>query len=66
MFTLFTNLLKKVVLFYYQGYGDGFDDVIIQGDVDELKFVAFYTRYVSNHNCGYLLRCIQPLAHVVL
>uniref|UniRef100_A0A8C7DGM9 AIF family member 3 n=1 Tax=Oncorhynchus kisutch TaxID=8019 RepID=A0A8C7DGM9_ONCKI len=28
----------------YAGYGDGFDDVIIQGDVDELKFVAFYTR----------------------
>uniref|UniRef100_H3DEP3 AIF family member 3 n=1 Tax=Tetraodon nigroviridis TaxID=99883 RepID=H3DEP3_TETNG len=28
----------------YAGYGDGFDDVIIQGDLDELKFVAFYTR----------------------
>lgn len=27
-----------------QGYGDGFDDVIIQGDLDELRFVAFYTR----------------------
>lgn len=26
------------------GYGDGFDDVIIQGDLDELRFVAFYTR----------------------
>uniref|UniRef100_A0A8C7LB51 AIF family member 3 n=1 Tax=Oncorhynchus kisutch TaxID=8019 RepID=A0A8C7LB51_ONCKI len=29
----------------YAGYGEGFDDVVIQGDVDELKFVAFYTRY---------------------
>uniref|UniRef100_A0A671Y7N0 AIF family member 3 n=1 Tax=Sparus aurata TaxID=8175 RepID=A0A671Y7N0_SPAAU len=29
----------------YAGYGDGFDDVIIQGDLDELRFVAFYTRY---------------------
>ncbi|XP_046697533.1 apoptosis-inducing factor 3 isoform X1 [Silurus meridionalis] len=28
----------------YAGYGDGFDDVIIQGDLDELKFVAFYTK----------------------
>lgn len=34
----------KVYLFYHQGYGEGFDDVVIQGDVDELKFVAFYTR----------------------
>ncbi|XP_005218288.1 apoptosis-inducing factor 3 isoform X1 [Bos taurus] len=28
----------------YAGYGEGFDDVIIQGDLDELKFVAFYTK----------------------
>uniref|UniRef100_A0A8D0ANP6 AIF family member 3 n=1 Tax=Sander lucioperca TaxID=283035 RepID=A0A8D0ANP6_SANLU len=28
----------------YAGYGEGFDDVIIQGDLDELRFVAFYTR----------------------
>uniref|UniRef100_A0A3P8WPM6 AIF family member 3 n=1 Tax=Cynoglossus semilaevis TaxID=244447 RepID=A0A3P8WPM6_CYNSE len=28
----------------YAGYGDGFDDVIIQGDLDELRFVAFYTK----------------------
>ncbi|XP_019908526.1 apoptosis-inducing factor 3 isoform X1 [Esox lucius] len=28
----------------YAGYGEGFDDVVIQGDLDELKFVAFYTR----------------------
>ncbi|XP_043966933.1 apoptosis-inducing factor 3 [Gambusia affinis] len=28
----------------YAGYGDGFDDVIIQGDLEELRFVAFYTR----------------------
>lgn len=33
-----------------EGYGDGFDDVIIQGDLDELRFVAFYTRYVFFHN----------------
>ncbi|XP_028851725.1 apoptosis-inducing factor 3 isoform X2 [Denticeps clupeoides] len=28
----------------YAGYGDGFDDVVIQGDLDDLKFVAFYTK----------------------
>ncbi|XP_053726445.1 apoptosis-inducing factor 3 isoform X1 [Synchiropus splendidus] len=28
----------------YAGFGDGFDDVIIQGDLEELRFVAFYTR----------------------
>ncbi|XP_018595999.1 apoptosis-inducing factor 3 [Scleropages formosus] len=28
----------------YAGHGEGFDDVIIQGDLDELKFVAFYTK----------------------
>uniref|UniRef100_A0A8C5PT34 Apoptosis-inducing factor 3 n=1 Tax=Leptobrachium leishanense TaxID=445787 RepID=A0A8C5PT34_9ANUR len=28
----------------YAGNGEGFDDVIIQGDIEELKFVAFYTR----------------------
>uniref|UniRef100_A0AAY4BMS7 Rieske domain-containing protein n=1 Tax=Denticeps clupeoides TaxID=299321 RepID=A0AAY4BMS7_9TELE len=33
----------------YAGYGDGFDDVVIQGDLDDLKFVAFYTKYGENH-----------------
>lgn len=33
-----------------EGYGDGFDDVIIQGDLDELRFVAFYTR------CSFILK----------
>ncbi|XP_078191346.1 apoptosis-inducing factor 3 isoform X2 [Callithrix jacchus] len=28
----------------YTGYGESFDDVIIQGDLEELKFVAFYTK----------------------
>ncbi|XP_007906685.1 apoptosis-inducing factor 3 isoform X3 [Callorhinchus milii] len=28
----------------YAGHGEGFDDVIIQGDLDERKFVAFYTK----------------------
>uniref|UniRef100_A0A8C0Z3D2 Apoptosis-inducing factor 3 n=1 Tax=Canis lupus familiaris TaxID=9615 RepID=A0A8C0Z3D2_CANLF len=28
----------------YAGYGEGFDDVIIQGDLEDLKFVAFYTK----------------------
>lgn len=31
-------------LFGPTGYGEGFDDVIIQGDLEELKFVAFYTK----------------------
>uniref|UniRef100_A0A4W6GC67 AIF family member 3 n=1 Tax=Lates calcarifer TaxID=8187 RepID=A0A4W6GC67_LATCA len=38
------NLNWIVFLSICQGYGDGFDDVIIQGDLDELRFVAFYTR----------------------
>lgn len=33
-----------ITLLIFKGYGDGFDDVIIQGDLDELRFVAFYTR----------------------
>jgi NADPH-dependent 2,4-dienoyl-CoA reductase/sulfur reductase-like enzyme len=28
----------------YTGYGFGYDDVVIHGDVNELKFVAFYTK----------------------
>ncbi|XP_046904445.1 apoptosis-inducing factor 3 isoform X1 [Hypomesus transpacificus] len=28
----------------YAGYGEGFDDVVIQGDLEELRFVAFYTK----------------------
>nr|XP_015221826.1 PREDICTED: apoptosis-inducing factor 3 isoform X2 [Lepisosteus oculatus] len=40
----------------YAGHGEGFDDVIIQGDLDELKFVAFYTKSeevvaVASMNC---------------
>nr|XP_044631344.1 apoptosis-inducing factor 3 isoform X4 [Equus asinus] len=31
----------------YAGYGEGFDDVIIQGDLEELKFVAFYTKWTG-------------------
>ncbi|XP_038008489.1 apoptosis-inducing factor 3 isoform X5 [Motacilla alba alba] len=39
---------KKVNVPHWQmahmhGHGEGFDDVVIQGDLDELKFVAFYT-----------------------
>ncbi|KAM9463815.1 apoptosis-inducing factor 3 isoform 1-T1 [Salvelinus alpinus] len=37
------SLIPQVISFN-TGYGEGFDDVVIQGDVDELKFVAFYTR----------------------
>lgn len=28
----------------YTGYGPGYDDVIVHGDLDSLKFVAFYTK----------------------
>lgn len=28
----------------YAGYGVGFDDVVIHGDLDELQFVAYYTK----------------------
>lgn len=34
----------KSPLICCQGYGDGFDDVVIQGDLDDLRFVAFYTK----------------------
>ncbi|XP_059751454.1 apoptosis-inducing factor 3 isoform X2 [Balaenoptera ricei] len=39
---LWTAMFSKSLR--YAGYGEGFDDVIIQGDLDELKFVAFYTK----------------------
>ncbi|XP_038008494.1 apoptosis-inducing factor 3 isoform X10 [Motacilla alba alba] len=38
---LWTALFGKSIR--YAGHGEGFDDVVIQGDLDELKFVAFYT-----------------------
>uniref|UniRef100_A0AAJ7SM66 Apoptosis-inducing factor 3 n=1 Tax=Petromyzon marinus TaxID=7757 RepID=A0AAJ7SM66_PETMA len=28
----------------YTGYGDGFEDVLIQGDLDELRFIAYYIK----------------------
>lgn len=28
----------------YTGYGVGHDDVVLHGNLDELKFVAFYTK----------------------
>ncbi|XP_078523164.1 apoptosis-inducing factor 3 isoform X2 [Lissotriton helveticus] len=39
---LWTAMFGKSIR--YAGHGEGFDDVIIQGDIDELTFVAFYTR----------------------
>ncbi|XP_007906683.1 apoptosis-inducing factor 3 isoform X1 [Callorhinchus milii] len=39
----------------YAGHGEGFDDVIIQGDLDERKFVAFYTKKAPG-----MANCIQP------
>ncbi|XP_048370311.1 apoptosis-inducing factor 3 isoform X4 [Sphaerodactylus townsendi] len=39
---LWTAMFGKSIR--YTGHGEGFDDVIIQGDLDELKFVAFYTK----------------------
>uniref|UniRef100_A0A8D0HKK0 Apoptosis-inducing factor 3 n=1 Tax=Sphenodon punctatus TaxID=8508 RepID=A0A8D0HKK0_SPHPU len=39
---LWTAMFGKSIR--YTGYGEGFDDVVIQGDLDELKFVAFYTK----------------------
>ncbi|XP_016059742.1 PREDICTED: apoptosis-inducing factor 3 isoform X3 [Miniopterus natalensis] len=39
---LWTSMFGKSLR--YAGYGEGFDDVIIQGDLEELKFVAFYTK----------------------
>ncbi len=32
--------------FLFVGYGVGFDDVIVHGNPDELKFVAYYTKSV--------------------
>uniref|UniRef100_A0A8C5JVQ9 Apoptosis inducing factor mitochondria associated 3 n=1 Tax=Junco hyemalis TaxID=40217 RepID=A0A8C5JVQ9_JUNHY len=42
---LWTAMFGKSIR--YAGHGEGFDDVVIQGDLDELKFVAFYTKRVS-------------------
>ncbi|XP_060554576.1 apoptosis-inducing factor 3-like isoform X1 [Ruditapes philippinarum] len=28
----------------YTGYGPGYDDVVVHGDLDDMKFVAFYTK----------------------
>ncbi|KAG8146393.1 hypothetical protein E2320_012751 [Naja naja] len=39
---LWTAMFGKSIR--YAGHGEGFDDVIIRGDLDELKFVAFYTK----------------------
>ncbi|KAM9329714.1 apoptosis-inducing factor 3 isoform 2-T2 [Gastrophryne carolinensis] len=39
---LWTAMFGKSIR--YAGNGENFDDVIIQGDIDELKFVAFYTK----------------------
>ncbi|XP_036614577.1 apoptosis-inducing factor 3 isoform X1 [Trichosurus vulpecula] len=39
---LWTAMFGKSIR--YTGCGEGFDDVVIQGDLDELKFVAFYTK----------------------
>lgn len=38
------ELLLISLLLCLPGHGEGFDDVVIQGDLDELKFVAFYTK----------------------
>ncbi|XP_069475226.1 apoptosis-inducing factor 3 isoform X3 [Ambystoma mexicanum] len=45
---LWTAMFGKSIR--YAGHGEGFDDVIIQGDIDELKFVAFYTRKQKRSN----------------
>uniref|UniRef100_A0A8C8A3C6 Apoptosis inducing factor mitochondria associated 3 n=1 Tax=Otus sunia TaxID=257818 RepID=A0A8C8A3C6_9STRI len=42
---LWTAMFGKSIR--YAGHGEGFDDVVIQGDLDELKFVAFYTKRSS-------------------
>ncbi|XP_063820339.1 apoptosis-inducing factor 3 isoform X4 [Pseudophryne corroboree] len=39
---LWTAMFGKSIR--YAGNGEGFDDVIIQGDIEESKFVAFYTK----------------------
>ena len=28
----------------YTGFGLGYDDIVIHGDLDELKFIAYYTK----------------------
>jgi len=35
-----------LLLFGCAGYGVGYDDVIIHGNLDDLKFAAFYTKYI--------------------
>ena len=33
-----------VIFLSYEGYAKSFDDVIIDGNLDELKFAAYYIR----------------------
>jgi len=41
------DLLLNVSVFDCAGYGVGYDDVVIHGSLDDLKFAAFYTKCVS-------------------
>jgi len=33
-------------IFNCEGYGVGYDDITVSGSLDDLKFTAFYTKYV--------------------
>jgi len=39
--------VANVSIFDCAGYGVGYDDVVIHGSLDDLKFAAFYTKCVS-------------------
>jgi hypothetical protein len=33
--------------FVFSGYGPGYDDIVVHGELEASKFVAFYTKYVT-------------------
>jgi len=42
----FLSLASNCCHFNYTGYGVGYDDIVLHGSLDDLKFAAFYTKYV--------------------
>jgi len=40
------SLITNCCHLNWTGYGVGYDDVIVHGSLDDLKFAAFYTVYV--------------------
>jgi len=42
----FFSLVSNCYSFNHAGYAVGYDDTVVHGSLDDLKFAAFYTMYV--------------------